>query len=456
MSSQELNIDELDFDHCEDEQIHIPESVQGFGYLFALDPDNLEIKIVSENISKLFNIPLDDLVGTSFNRLVVGDIYENLLHIIKKYGNNKDGRLPFPLEIRREVLCDKDSYKFDSVIYTNDSYLILEIEPAAEFRSTYSAMHYLKQYAISVAPQFKSGESMERLTGDMVKAIKNITEMDRVIMYRFNEDWSSKVIAEVKEDDMVPYIDLYHPAGDIPSQARALYTKNWVRLMPDVEMEPSPLYPSAKEAGREPLDMSCSLIRNISPIHRQYVKNQKVRASMSFSLITYNQLWGMITCHHREPKYIPQNIRLECESLSQLFSWHLYAKEKELLLKRSQERNTAISAIIDGMSATRSIVSIFEENKDRVFDLTETDGFAFIYGKEPFTIGQVPANNVLEELLRVSKESGEEYFITKDITEHIPEENDLNGIRGVLLIKASKQHDYYTAWFRREHQYIQQ
>ena len=60
-----LDLDKLDFGRCEDEPIHIPESLQGYGYLFALDGRSGEIKIVSDNIATLLLDHDDVLAKTS-------------------------------------------------------------------------------------------------------------------------------------------------------------------------------------------------------------------------------------------------------------------------------------------------------------------------------------------------------------------------------------------------------
>src|SRR5690606_29555315 len=126
------------------------------------------------------------------------------------------------------------------------------------------------------------------------------------------------------------YLDFHYPASDIPRQARELYRRNWIRLNPDVDVEPVALVPSVRESRRKPLDLSQSILRAMSPIHVQYIRNQGLKASMSISLINEDKLWGLISCHHRKSHYIPQNIRMECESFAHLFGWQIYAKQEEV------------------------------------------------------------------------------------------------------------------------------
>lgn len=455
MSAEKLNIDELEFDHCEDEPIHIPESVQGYGYLFALDPENGKIQVVSKNTSELFTFSVDELIDYNFYELLSDKEYIELLKVTHKRAKNKRARLPLRLRFKDNVIVEEEALDYFAIVYTSDDYTVIELEPAVEFRETYSAMHFIKLYAMSIAPKFKKDESMEKMAQDIVDTIKYVTDMERVVLYRFNTDNSGKVIAEAKEDDIESYLNLYYPASDIPAQARELYVKNWVRLIPDVDMESSPLLPSIEESGRDPLDMTYSITRTMSPIHKQYIRNQGLKSSLSLSLVTHDHLWGIISCHSRETRYIPQNVRLECENLSQLFSWHLYAKEEEQYLNKKQRTNEAINELIQKTSPHNSIISVFKENKNKVLELMGTDGFAFYFENDSFQLGMTPHDDVIRKLLDATKDSDEEFFSVTDISDYVNDECEMNGIHGALLIRVAQQRNYFTAWFRKEHRYTQ-
>ena len=279
--------------------------------------------------------------------------------------------------------------------------------------------------------------------------------MERVALYKFNEDDSGKVIAESKVEDIDSYLNLYYPASDIPPQARDLYTVNWVRLVPNVDLEPTKLIPGVSEADRQPLDLTHSLLRTMSPIHRQYVRNQGLKASFSLSLVTHNKLWGLITCHSREATYIPQDVRLQCENLSQLFSWHLYAKEEELFINQKQEADRSIEAMLDKVSPKNPIVKVFAEYEDDVLRLMDADGFLFFSDHEVISLGVTPEISVVEKIHQSSLDGQGKPFITDSVGDQFGPQEQLNGIVGILLIPFLERRSYYTAWFRKEHRYTQ-
>lgn len=445
----QLDIDKLNFDRCEDEPIHIPELIQGYGYLFALDQEDGSIKIYSENVEHLLK-DTTNLVGQNFFDYLEGE--EDITFLKKTYhrAREKKTRLPGQIHLKNEYTVDDTANDFFVIVYESDGLFVIELEPAGKFRESYSARHFIKMYATSVAPKFKVYDSLATIAKEIVDTIKYITGFERVVLYKFNEDATGKVIAEAKSEDMESYLGLLYPASDIPPQARELYKKNWVRLTPNVDLEPSRLIPGVKDSGRKPLDMTNSILRSLSPIHLQYVRNQGLKASMSMSLVTHDHLWGIVSCHSREPSYIPQNIRLECENLSQLFSWHLYAKEEELYIRRKERTEEAINKMLDKTSPLNPIVQVFKFNEAEVLNITETDGFMFFTEEETITLGTVPKLSVIMEIYQKANLTSRVPFISSNITSEVKDKKDLNGIRGILLIPLAENKSYFTAWFRKE------
>ena len=70
---------------------------------------------------------------------------------------------------------------------------------------------------------------------------------------------------------------MHYPASDIPAQARRLYLKNWLRLIFDAIRSPRGSFRLCNPTGA-PLDLSFSVLRSVSPVHLEYMKNMGVRA----------------------------------------------------------------------------------------------------------------------------------------------------------------------------------
>ncbi len=63
------------------------------------------------------------------------------------------------------------------------------------------------------------------------------------MVYRFDQDGSGEVIAESARGGLESYLGLHYPGSDIPQQARILYERNWLRIIPDIAQSPSPSSP---------------------------------------------------------------------------------------------------------------------------------------------------------------------------------------------------------------------
>ncbi|WP_232365084.1 phytochrome family protein [Salinimonas marina] len=204
----------MPFDKCEDEPIHIPESIQGYGFLIAFAHENLKITVVSENTRDIFSEPL---VGKHFLDLLSPEADERnfLNETFERVTKNKI-RLPIKLHLKTDVLKPDTESDYLAVVYDSGAHYVVELEPATEFRDTYSAEQFIKLYAMTVAPRFKEMTTLEEMANEMVSTIKYLTNMDRVVLYKFQEDFSGKVIAEAKSDDLESYNELHFPAKDIP------------------------------------------------------------------------------------------------------------------------------------------------------------------------------------------------------------------------------------------------
>src|SRR4051794_11446279 len=162
------------------------------------------------------------------------------------------------------------------------------------------------------------------------------------MVYRYDADYNGEVVAEAKLPELNSFLGLHYPASDIPAQARALYEKNWIRLISDVAYTPAPLAPVDLPATGRPLDLTYSTLRSVSPIHCEYLRNMGVRASMSISLLRDDELWGLIACHHYSgPHSPPYATRAAAEFLGSTLSLRLVDRAEDEEHRRAlQVRST--------------------------------------------------------------------------------------------------------------------
>jgi len=319
-------------ENCDREPIHIPGSIQPHGALLAFDRLG-RLSHASANAAEVLGITLE------FGRTLRAGWFGDDKALAQQFQDalaaaHGDELVANSLETRR------GDTTFDVVLHAQHGRVICEFERRSADAAAVATFAHLAYRAMD---RLKRQRSLERLLDAAVTAVREMTGFDRVMAYRFGHDDSGDVVAEARSDTLEPYLGRRYPASDIPAQARRLYTLNTLRLIADVGDAPVPLL--ADGAQREPLDLSHSVLRSVSPIHIEYLRNMGVRASMSASIVIGGRLWGMLACHHMAPRRVPYPIRMAVDVMAQVIAstvQSLVAREREGAIARAAWLRTEI------------------------------------------------------------------------------------------------------------------
>src|ERR1700712_1220270 len=249
---------------CDLEPIHVPGAIQAHGVLLVLSEPELIVLQTSANSAQILGVPSDALLGQSLARWLHDrsrDILTAALRLPRLGTAN-----PLRLELAGRV--------FDGICHRYLGNTILELEPMILAGSALSGQ------LRAALDSLQSCSTLDALCQVAVEEVRRSTGFDRVMVYRFDHDDHGCVVAEAKKEELSPYLGLHYPASDIPRQARALYLLNWLRIIPDVGYSPVIIQPTANLLTKRPLDQSFSILRSVSPIHIQYLKNMGIAASM--------------------------------------------------------------------------------------------------------------------------------------------------------------------------------
>ena len=80
------------------------------------------------------------------------------------------------------------------------------------------------------------------------------------------------------------------------------YLRQRVGSIADWRYQPVPLLAHPGLDDLVPLDLTHSSLRSVSPIHREYMQNTHVAASLTIGLADGERLWGMLVCHNMTPR----------------------------------------------------------------------------------------------------------------------------------------------------------
>jgi two-component system, chemotaxis family, sensor kinase Cph1 len=431
---------QADLNNCELEPIHIPGSIQPHGVLLILSEPELKILQVSQNADFYFGEKAQNLLGQSLADLLTPEALSMVKQNHLSSSHLRDAN-PAPITL-------KTGQQYDGIFHRLDGLLYLELEEATLLAQETLFSLESRRALTKLQQTYNNLDLLDAATHQ----IKDLTGFDRVMLYLYDQDGNGEVVAETKNSNLESFLGLHYPASDIPAQARALYEKSWLRIIPDIDYRPSPILPALNEiTGRTP-DLSFSVLRSVSPIHCEYLRNMGVRASMSVSLLKDGKLCGLIACHHYSPKYIPHKVRMTCEFLGQALSWQMVTKEAgENNLKRA---NSAVANVqlVESMASHENFIQGIVQSGTKILEVVGADGAAIIYEDEIYLFGTTPTLEQVRELgfwIEAYDASG--VFITNKLSEFYPGALDFRASgSGVMAIALSSTLRDHLIWFRKE------
>lgn len=428
---------------CESEPIHIPGSVEPNGALLVVQEPELRIVQASANCKQLLGVEATALLGQPMKNLFDTETMEALRLRI----------LPANLEGRRRYLTparlQSTATRFDGLVHRNAGALIFELEPADPDCVDGGSPDFHVSLTDAIA-DLSGTLTLDALSERMAGHIRKLTGFDRVMVYRFLEDDSGAVIAEDRRSDLTPYLGLHYPASDIPVQARRLYVLNSLRFKADVDAAAAALVPPLHPVTGQPLDMSYCVLRAMSPVHVEYLRNMGVGSTMSVSLIKDGRLWGLIACHHMKARVVPHRIRISCETLALVFSAHAAAAEGEDARRAAVRTRRFAIYLTDRLRAERSVRATMLEEGERLVSAIDADGMAMSLDGELSLLGNTPNREQVVELVNWLDIRQTEYIFSTDKLAADYEEGKefAEQASGILSARLAMGRPDFVLWFR--------
>ncbi|MCB0965287.1 MAG: SpoIIE family protein phosphatase [Ilumatobacter sp.] len=425
----------VDLHNCEDEPIHIPGSVQPHGALIAFDGD-LVVRAASANIADWFGSTPDEAVGNDLGELLDTVAADAVRAELARAAEARIDGLDLTI----------DGERYAAALFASTGWFVLELESVRQTNLPLSLVR-------NATMELNQTSTVAATADAAAAAVREITGFDRVMVYRFDEQWNGQVIAERKRDDLNTFFGLRYPSTDIPAQARALYRRNWLRLIPDIGYAPAPIEPHDLTPDGTPLDLSDSTIRSVSPIHVEYLENMGVTASMSVSLIIDDELWGLIACHHYSGPHRPTPaIRNTAEYIGQLASVRLGDCVRNSERQRTTELTNLANSLGDILLANdhRPWVGLLAEHEAEVLKLANASGAAIRIGGEVVRFGRIPEPDVTWSVLEHWSADDDAFACDHAASLSSLAEPHADVAAGILAMSLSGDRDDLAVWFRPE------
>lgn len=429
-----------DSEFCGSLPIHLINVIQPYGALLVIDKEYRVVQ-ASENIDRLFGQPVVSVINSSLKEYVPA---ASISILEEKFHRHVGDNIP--------MVWDFGGTRYLVIAHYKEPFFLLEIDldSAGELENgTFVDVYQELKFAMTA---IESANSVKEAVDTAARELKKASGFDKVMIYRFDEEWNGHVLAEEREPDMESYLDFTFPASDIPRQARDLYLKNAYRLIPDREYQPVKLYPVINPSTNAFIDLSDCNLRGVSTVHLEYLKNMQVVASMSTRILKDGKLWGLIACHHKTAIRNSYKMCSIFELLSNVISSKISSVENLETHRLNAHLLDHYTEIVEESYRQRDFFRGLFGDPFNILNTLGATGAVIAYNGKLETIGKVPEKHLLEDLIL--------WLHTKQIrtvfaTERLPAQYDgVHGYEaiasGLLVIPIHAKNDEYVLLFRPE------
>jgi len=429
---------QFDSEFCGRVPLNQTNLIQPHGALLVLDRDNRQILQCSENAESFFGIGCDVLAGAIIDTLLPERQAQRLRERLE---TAVAGKFPVRLSVAgRELLF---------IVEILDNLVLLEAEAINGEQASFVDVYEQLKYVMAAIEQVPSVEEVARL---IARELRAYSGFDKVMIYRFDAHWNGEVIAEACDPEMERYLGLFFPASDIPKQARELYRKNPYRLIPNIAYQPVKLFPILNPRTNAFTDLSNSNLRSVAGVHLEYLRNMGVAASMSTRILRNGELWGLIACHHRSPRYLSYQ---DC-SVFELLSNFITARiESVAAAERGAVRaegHRLLSRVVESVFEAGDMADGLMRAADTVQQLLYADGFALVLRRRVERWGSCPATTDVQDLVYwlQSRDQQGVYGETSLASVYEPAAAFADVASGLLVLPLQPEHGHYLLAFRKE------
>ncbi len=426
---------------CEDEPIRVPGSIQQHGFFLLVDSSFEKVLVASENAERFLQQPLKLILGARLDAILGREVLLALETIRNSRQNERHALVTYLGSFR---IGDD---QFSVMAHCIGSTQALEFEQQDRLVGAEMMNSIITNFVAALGRLQNTQDLCDALT----EQIAELTGFDRVMVYSFDDEGHGTVLSEVNNGRLPSYLGLRFPGSDIPQQARELYVLNTTRIIPDASYTPSPLRGSTTRPVAQ-LDLSLSVLRSVSPIHLQYMRNMGTAASMSVSIVLDGKLWGLVGCHHSSPKTVPYLIRSACDMLTKMAATQLTKFQATTRLNEMMHFHSAQRDLLTVLVGEQNYVAGMLRQSRALLRITNATGIAVLVDGQFSSEGQVPDEASLERLSKwLDEDESRAVFASSHLASVLPWTQSISKLAsGLLAVRISSVQRRYVMWFRPE------
>ncbi|WP_396623915.1 ATP-binding protein [Luteitalea sp.] len=426
---------------CAAEPIHVPGAVQTHGLLLVLSPD---LHVEQAAGAALLDLPPAALPGRDL-----------AAHVSASLAGAVRASLP---TLRSGAPRDLGTYLLNGVdldvsLHRHEGLILLELIPrgtrAPGLGVTIDSGMVITELLDTLGRGELADLPIEALCAQVAERFRSFSGYDRVMVYRFDAEWNGEVVAEAGPEPDGRFLGLCFPASDIPPQARDLYLRLRLRVLADVAADPAPLYPTLHPRTGGPLDLTYAQLRALSPVHREYLGNMGVQATLVVSIVLEGRLWGLLSCHHYSPRVPDAPTRILAQGLVALLAAMVRAHEQQQRALGERWAQALLDTLRTRVLSMQDLGQAIIDPAARFQEIVAADGLAVVMPAGQQARGIVPAMDVLDGIVTWLDEHVGAFYVS----DHLAAEPGvpagvLPAAAGLLALRLPGFVRAWVMWFR--------
>jgi PAS domain S-box-containing protein len=158
--------------------------------------------------------------------------------------------------------------------------VLTDITRRKESESRYREIARREALINRISAQIRESLQLKVILQTAVQAIRSQLKTDRVVVYRFREDWHGQVVVEDVSEPWVSTLGEMGADNCFPNGYAEYYESGRVRAIDDVA------------------------IADLDDCHRDYLQSLQVKANLIVPILIQNRLWGLLIAHEcRQPRH---------------------------------------------------------------------------------------------------------------------------------------------------------
>lgn len=437
---------------CESEPVQTPGCIQAHGVLMAVRLADMVILQISENAAEFLGLAAQDLLGMPVAQVIGAIHLTRLRNMLANELLERNAVYAFTLDSPNTPT--NTAQALDVCIHTLDGVVLLEFEVTGRTARLSDGDFFTR--VTKAVSRLQSAVGVRAFCQQVADEVRDITGLDRVMVYRFHADNHGEVVAENKHADLPAWLGLHYPEADIPKPARDIYQRIWIRPVPNAAGPLVEMTPLANPDTGQPLNMTYCALRGASIMYTEYLANMGVAASLTMPILIEGELWGMIACHHMTPTHFAHQLRSACELLSQVASLQLKATERVEQLAYRVKMDSVHQKLMIKAAREGDLLAL-SDHEPSLLDAMDAEGAALYHRDRWWCAGNTPNVQQLDALAewlnaRPDFDSASRpAFVTDSLARDYPGGHDIADVAsGVIAVRVSRLRRDLIMWFRPE------